>query len=296
MPLSCKQQDRGCLGSRISCTGQSQLFVICTGKTASAAAQAAPHSSASASPVPAVPGQSVPAAAAKEADTQAASQRYTEDQLKIATALFGIVMRARQHSFENEAVVKCSLGIRLPDTKCFFAQILSSQELRPAADDQERDWQGLLEVLLKTARAPVLDALARLAKLCILAGLTPIEFFRDELAAYAESAAAPRMQDPARGAPAGSMSKPADSAAGAAAGVSTNGQPDFHTMILPNKIRPDLVKLVDFMRTKLTHGNGKAWQKYKRLYDAILPGNSSTFCRYDVMVLLVGHPIISCLL
>ena len=205
-------------------------------------------------------------------------------------------MRERQHSSNNEAVVKYSLGIRLPDTKYFFALIPSSQELQPAADHQERDWQGVLEVLLKAARAPVLDALARLAKLCILSGQTPIEFFRDELAAFVESAAASRMQDAARGAPAGSMSKPADSAADTAKGVSTNGQPDFHTMILLNKIRPDLVQLVDFMRTKLAHGNGKAWQKYKRLYDAILPGTSSTFCRHGVMVLLVGHPLISCLL
>ena len=238
----------------------------------------------------------MPAAAAKEADTRAASQRYTEDQLKIATALFGIVMRARQHSFNNEVMVKYALGIRLPDTKYFFALIPSSQELQPAADHQERDWQGLLEVLLKAARALVLDALARLAKLCILAGQTPIEFFRDELAAFAESAAAPRMQDPARGAPADSMSKLADSAAGAAKGVSTNGQPDFHTMVPLNKIRPDLVKLVDFMRSKLAHGNGKVWQKYKRLYDAILPGDLFTFCRHDVMVLLAGVLIISCLI
>ena len=128
-------------------------------------------------------------------------------------------------------------------------------------------------MLLKGAKTPVLDALARLSKLCILSGLTPVEFFRQELANYADSAATHRVQGFANGAPASSMSKSADSAAGTTAGVSTNGQPEFHPMISLDMIRPDLAQLVDFMRTKLARGSGKAWQKYKRLYDAIFPGD-----------------------
>ena len=241
-----------------------------------------------------MPRQSVPAADAKEADTRAASRRYTEDQLKIATALFAIIMSARQQNLGNEAILRRSLGKRLPDTKHVFALIPPSQDSQHNAVHQ--DWEGLLEVVLKGAETPVLDALARLAKLCVLSGLTPVEFFRQELANYAYSAADPIMQDSAKGAPASSMSRPADSAAGTAAGVSRNGQPDSHTMIALDKIRPDLAQLVDFMRIKLAHGSGKALQKYKRLYNAVFPGDQITSCRHDVMMLLIGTPIFSCLM
>ena len=234
----------------------------------------------------------MPAADVREADTRAASRRYTEDQLKIATALFAIIMSARQQNLGNEAILRRSLGKRLPDTKHVFALIPPSQDSQHNAVHQ--DWEGLLEVLLKGAKTPVLDALARLAKLCVVSELTPVEFFRQELANYADSALNP--QESAKGAPASSMSSPADSAADTAAGVSRNGQPDFHTMVSLDKIRPDLARLVDFMRIKLAHGSGKAWQKYKRLYDAVFPGDQSTSCRHDVTVLLIGVPIFSCLM
>ena len=274
-------------------TEQSQAFTMCTGKDACAADQAKPQSSTPALPCKAVPRQSLPSAAAKGADASAAIQRYTTDQLKIATALFAIVTTSRQQDPDNETPLRRALEDRLPDTKPFFALIPPSRDFQSGADYWEGNWEMLREGLLKGAQRPVLDALARLAKLCILSGHAPMEFFQKELAGWVDLGEILRMQKPAKRALTGS--KPADSAAGIAAGVSMNWQPDMLAMISHDRMRPDLAQLVDFMRAKLSRGHGKAWQKYKRLYDAILPGEPIHFLQARCVRATAGVPCISCL-
>lgn len=186
-----------------------------------------------------------------------------------------MLVDARREQPAAEASLRHGLGDRHPDTKHFLAMVPGKGDLPSAAS------------VLEKASGAVLEALSRLARLCVVSGLTALEYFHREMAGLEGSDLSPKPQEPKAPAPAPQAAAAKASAPKAsvrrktapcnAPFIDDDGQVDIELYRI-HQIRGDLGELMNLIVGKLRTVRGKAWEIYRALYDRVLPGGRCFLC------------------
>ncbi len=178
-------------------------------------------------------------------------EKFSPDQKRVAAAILTMLKKARRSLHPAaEGVLRSNFGLHHPDTKPLLALIPSSEELPSLA------------MVLEKASSSVLDALGRLAKLCIRSGMTALELFQRDCAFERQ----PDDTDVVEGVMEGDPS------------AARNPRELFTHVkgpsdpILPHQIRPDLAALLIFMREKVIKEKGRYLQRFVKIYNSIMPG------------------------
>ena len=149
-----------------------------------------------------------------------------------------------------ESVLRFNFGLHQPDTKPLLAMIPTSGDLPSVVK------------LLELAGRSVLDALDRIAKLCIRSGTTALELFQRDCGFERRpedtdvvEAVMPIEPQSARKMP-----------------VMGESGHQRHDLVLSHQIRPDLAMLMSFMCRKVAQEKSQGQRKHIKFYSRLLPG------------------------